>query len=228
MKGPYAPGYWALILCNGIVPQLLWFKWVRTNMAVLFVISIIVNIGMWLERFVIVITSLHADLPALELGHVLPDGVGCGRCTWARWASSSPDARCSRGSCRWFPCSSCAASARVEGEGDGQVSARTQEPGGRVRRGRAVRRSRRALAAVRAARARRATQRWTRTRPIPIHETGRRAGRDAHHPAVACASGRALPGASAGFVDAVLDGGRELPAEHRRQTAQFAGRSSCP
>ena len=61
MTGPYAPLYWALIFCNGLTPQLLWFKGVRNNLAVLFVISLVVNVGMWLERFVIVITSLHRD-----------------------------------------------------------------------------------------------------------------------------------------------------------------------
>lgn len=61
MTGPYAPYYWALIFCNGVVPQSLWFRSVRRNIGLLFVISIIVNIGMWLERFVIVVTSLHRD-----------------------------------------------------------------------------------------------------------------------------------------------------------------------
>ncbi|MCI0555532.1 MAG: polysulfide reductase NrfD, partial [Anaerolineae bacterium] len=61
MRGPYAPMYWALILCNVLTPQVLWFKRVRTNAAALFVIAIIVNIGMWLERFVIIVTSLHRD-----------------------------------------------------------------------------------------------------------------------------------------------------------------------
>jgi len=61
MTGPYAPYYWALIFCNGLVPQSLWFRSVRRNIPLLFVISIVVNIGMWLERFVIVVTSLHRD-----------------------------------------------------------------------------------------------------------------------------------------------------------------------
>lgn len=61
MTGPYAVAFWALIFCNGLVPQLLWFKKVRLNVIVLFIISIVVNIGMWLERFVIVVTSLHRD-----------------------------------------------------------------------------------------------------------------------------------------------------------------------
>jgi molybdopterin-containing oxidoreductase family membrane subunit len=59
ITGPYAFTYWALILCNVLTPQLLWIKRVRTSTVWLFVIALIVNIGMWLERFVIVITSLH-------------------------------------------------------------------------------------------------------------------------------------------------------------------------
>jgi len=61
MKGPYAPFYWALILCNAIIPQLFWMKRCRTNPAILFAVSIVVGIGMWLERFIIVVTSLHRD-----------------------------------------------------------------------------------------------------------------------------------------------------------------------
>jgi Ni/Fe-hydrogenase subunit HybB-like protein len=61
MFGPYASMYWALILCNVLIPQVLWFRKVRGNAAGLFVISIIVNIGMWLERYVIIVTSLHRD-----------------------------------------------------------------------------------------------------------------------------------------------------------------------
>ncbi|MBL9094179.1 MAG: polysulfide reductase NrfD [Planctomycetaceae bacterium] len=65
MFGPYAWSYWALIACNIAIPQLLWSHRIRANPAILFVISIIVNVGMWLERFVIIVTSLHRDfLPA--------------------------------------------------------------------------------------------------------------------------------------------------------------------
>jgi len=70
--GPYALGYWALILCNILLPQLLWIKAVRQHMVGLFVISIIVNIGMWLERFVIVITSLHRDFIPSEWAMYYP------------------------------------------------------------------------------------------------------------------------------------------------------------
>lgn len=58
--GPYAWAYWIMISCNVLVPQLFWSKWARTNVAVLFVASILVNVGMWFERFVIVMT-LHRD-----------------------------------------------------------------------------------------------------------------------------------------------------------------------
>ena len=61
MTGPYAPMFWALIFCNICVPQLLWFPRIRANVPVLFVIALIVNIGMWLERYIIVVTSLHRD-----------------------------------------------------------------------------------------------------------------------------------------------------------------------
>lgn len=59
--GDYAVAFWVMIACNSIIPLLLWFKSVRTNIAWLFVISILINIGMWLERFVIVIGSLSHD-----------------------------------------------------------------------------------------------------------------------------------------------------------------------
>jgi molybdopterin-containing oxidoreductase family membrane subunit len=61
MAGPYAWSYWALIFCNVIVINTLWWKRLRTNVAYLFVISLVVSVGMWLERFVIIVTSLHRD-----------------------------------------------------------------------------------------------------------------------------------------------------------------------
>jgi molybdopterin-containing oxidoreductase family membrane subunit len=61
MRGPYNLYYWALILCNIVTPQFLWIKKVRSNLIALWIISLIVSIGMWLERFVIVVTSLHRD-----------------------------------------------------------------------------------------------------------------------------------------------------------------------
>ena len=61
MRGPYWPMYWALILCNVLTPQVLWSSRVRSSTSVLFVVAIIVSVGMWLERYVIVVTSLHRD-----------------------------------------------------------------------------------------------------------------------------------------------------------------------
>lgn len=61
MFGPYGSSYWWLIICNIAVPQLLWFRRFRLNVWSLFIISMFINVGMWLERFVIVVTSLHRD-----------------------------------------------------------------------------------------------------------------------------------------------------------------------
>jgi molybdopterin-containing oxidoreductase family membrane subunit len=72
MHGPYAMYYWALILCNGLTPQFLWFKKIRSNLLYLFLISIVVSIGMWLERFVIVVTSLHRDFLPSSWGMYQP------------------------------------------------------------------------------------------------------------------------------------------------------------
>lgn len=59
--GPYAPVYWTLLTCNIAIPQVLWSKAVRTNVYILFAIALVINVGMWLERFIIVVTSLHRD-----------------------------------------------------------------------------------------------------------------------------------------------------------------------
>ncbi|HYT89512.1 MAG TPA: NrfD/PsrC family molybdoenzyme membrane anchor subunit [Gemmataceae bacterium] len=62
--GPYGWLYYLLLLCNLVIPQVLWFKKMRTNLVVLFVVALAVNIGMWLERFIIVVVSLHrTELP---------------------------------------------------------------------------------------------------------------------------------------------------------------------
>jgi molybdopterin-containing oxidoreductase family membrane subunit len=57
--GPYAWAYWTMVTCNVVIPQLFWVRKVRTNLWALFIISVFVNIGMWFERFVIIVTSLH-------------------------------------------------------------------------------------------------------------------------------------------------------------------------
>lgn len=59
--GEYAPQFWAMFISNALVPQLFWFKAVRRKMWIVFIISIIINVGMWFERFNIVVTSLSRD-----------------------------------------------------------------------------------------------------------------------------------------------------------------------
>ncbi|NEN21899.1 polysulfide reductase NrfD [Cryomorpha ignava] len=60
-SGPYFWAYWIMMTCNVVTPQLFWFKKIRTNFILTFILSIVVNIGMWFERFVIIVTSLHRD-----------------------------------------------------------------------------------------------------------------------------------------------------------------------
>jgi Ni/Fe-hydrogenase subunit HybB-like protein len=83
MTGPYAGIYWLLIACNIAIPQLLWIRRLRTNVAILFVVSLIVNVGMWLERFVIVVTSLHRDFLPSSWGMYYPT-----RWDWATYIGS--------------------------------------------------------------------------------------------------------------------------------------------
>ncbi len=70
--GPYAWAYWTMISCNVISPQLFWFKRLRTSIPVMFVVSIFINIGMWFERFVIIVTSLHRDFLTSSWGYFRP------------------------------------------------------------------------------------------------------------------------------------------------------------
>src|SRR5436309_1449359 len=72
LHGPYSHFYYALILCNILLPQLLWSYKLRHNVAVLFVMSIVVNIGMWLERLVIVVISLTRDFVPSAWGRYSP------------------------------------------------------------------------------------------------------------------------------------------------------------
>jgi molybdopterin-containing oxidoreductase family membrane subunit len=59
--GPYAFLYWLLIVCNVVLPQALWSASVRRNVYALFALSLVINLGMWLERFIIVVVSLSRD-----------------------------------------------------------------------------------------------------------------------------------------------------------------------
>src|ERR1700676_3973752 len=72
LHGPYNHFYFALILCNILIPQLLWFHKMRTNVVVLFLMSIVVNVGMWLERSVIIVISLTRDFMPSAWGRYSP------------------------------------------------------------------------------------------------------------------------------------------------------------
>jgi Ni/Fe-hydrogenase subunit HybB-like protein len=79
MTGPYAHMYWALILCNVIAPNTLWIKNLRTSVPYLFFMSFVVSVGMWLERYVIIVTSLHRDF--------LPSSWGMYQGTFYDWSA---------------------------------------------------------------------------------------------------------------------------------------------
>jgi molybdopterin-containing oxidoreductase family membrane subunit len=70
--GPFAWAYWIMIFCNVVVPQIFWFRSMRRNATVLFVVSILVNIGMWFERFVIIVTTLVRDFVPANWGYFSP------------------------------------------------------------------------------------------------------------------------------------------------------------
>jgi molybdopterin-containing oxidoreductase family membrane subunit len=72
MFGPYAWSYWMLIFCNAVVPQTLWIKKLRTSTTWLFIMASVVTVGMWLERFVIIVTSLHRDFLPSAWGMYYP------------------------------------------------------------------------------------------------------------------------------------------------------------
>jgi Ni/Fe-hydrogenase subunit HybB-like protein len=76
--GPYAWAYWIMISCNVISPQLFWFKKIRRSLPAMFVIGVLVNVGMWFERFVIVVTSLSRDFLPSSWGHYVPSPVDFG------------------------------------------------------------------------------------------------------------------------------------------------------
>ena len=59
--GPYAPFFWAQMFCNAVVPQVFWFRRARRSLRTMFVVSLVVNVGMWLERFNIIVIGLHRD-----------------------------------------------------------------------------------------------------------------------------------------------------------------------
>ncbi len=76
--GPYAPVYWLMIFCNVVLPQIFWFKQARTSLVVVWVASVLINVGMWCERFIIIVTSLHRDF--------LPSSWSIYKPTWVDWS----------------------------------------------------------------------------------------------------------------------------------------------
>ncbi len=131
--GPLGWGFGIMVACNVLVPQLFWWRRVRTNMALVWVLSILINVGMWFERFIIIVTSLHRDF--------LPS-------SWADYAPTSVEIATLAGSfglfftcfllfCRFLPM---IAMAEVKGvlsygrEAPGQVkeaeAGRAEEPAG--------------------------------------------------------------------------------------------------
>jgi Ni/Fe-hydrogenase subunit HybB-like protein len=78
LTGPYAPFYVLLLVCNVLVPQALWSHRVKASVPALFLISLVVNLGMWLERFIIVVTSLHRDFLPSSWGMYYPTWVDFG------------------------------------------------------------------------------------------------------------------------------------------------------
>ena len=83
LVGPYAPLYWLLIACNLVIPQALWSRRIRRNVSALFILSLVVNVGMWLERFVIVVVSLHRDFIPSSWGMYYPT-----KWDWATYAGT--------------------------------------------------------------------------------------------------------------------------------------------
>ncbi len=72
VTGPYAFLYWGLIICNVVLPQALWSRRIRTNVPLLFLLSLVINLGMWTERVMIVITSTHRDFLPSSWGMYSP------------------------------------------------------------------------------------------------------------------------------------------------------------
>jgi molybdopterin-containing oxidoreductase family membrane subunit len=70
--GPYWWAYWSMMTCNVITPQLFWFRRIRTSITATFIMAIFVNIGMWFERFVITVTSLHRDFLPSSWDYFVP------------------------------------------------------------------------------------------------------------------------------------------------------------
>jgi len=73
--GPFAPVFWLMVFCNVVVPQVFWWKRFRTNLLVTWVVSLLINLGMWCERFNIIVTALHRDFLPASWGDYAPTWV---------------------------------------------------------------------------------------------------------------------------------------------------------
>ncbi|RLE25415.1 MAG: hydrogenase [Acidobacteria bacterium] len=73
--GPYAWAYWTMVSCNVLVPQFLWFKKIRANLMIVWILTIFINIGMWFERFTIIVTSLHRDFLPSSWTYYIPSKI---------------------------------------------------------------------------------------------------------------------------------------------------------
>jgi Ni/Fe-hydrogenase subunit HybB-like protein len=73
--GQYAWAYWIMVSCNVISPQIFWFKKARTSIPIMFVACLLVNVGMWFERYVIIVTSLAQDYLPSSWGYYTPTWV---------------------------------------------------------------------------------------------------------------------------------------------------------
>ena len=76
-QGPFSGVYWLMLFCNIVVPQIFWFKRARTNVMVMWVACVLVNVGMWCERFIIIVTSIQQDF--------LPSSWDSYSPTWVDW-----------------------------------------------------------------------------------------------------------------------------------------------
>ena len=72
ISGDYSVLYWPMIVCNVVLPQLFWFKKIRQSIPVMFIIALLINIGMWLERYIIVVASLTKDFLPSRFGSYMP------------------------------------------------------------------------------------------------------------------------------------------------------------
>ena len=72
INGPYGWAYWAMVILNIAIPQTFWFKKLRTNVIWLFIAAILINVGMWLERFVLIVTTLSRTFLTSSWGYFSP------------------------------------------------------------------------------------------------------------------------------------------------------------